>query len=121
MESISRSRKGDIDILTVTGNIQHTDTPPFEREVDEAIEQGSRFIVLDLARVHHISSSALGSLVSLKRRLRRTEGDIRIVSVPGDVLRVLQITLLDRVFLVYDNVDAAVHSFHVRGAGHDTP
>jgi hypothetical protein len=33
----------------------------------------------------------------------------------------LQITLLDRVFLVFDNLDAAVHSYQVRGQGHETP
>lgn len=117
MESISQTRKGNIDILTVKGNIQHTDTPFFEREIDGAIQQGATFIVLNLAEIQHICSSALGALIALKRRIRRMDGDIRLVSVPGDVLRVLQITLLDRVFLVYDDVNAAVHSFKVQGTG----
>ncbi len=121
MDSISRHRKGDVDILTVKGNIQHTDSPAFEKELERTLEQGSFNVVLDLTGVQHVCSSALGALISIKRRIRRHDGDIRIVTTAADILRVLQITLLDRVFLVFDNVDAAVHSFQVRGQGHETP
>lgn len=121
MDSISRNRKGDVDILTVKGNIQHTDSHVFEKELERTLEQGNRLIVLDLTAVEHICSSALGALIAVKRRIRRYEGDVRIVAKAGDVLRVLQITLLDRVFLVFDNLDAAVHSYQVRGQGHETP
>lgn len=121
MDSIARSRIGDVDILTIKGSIEHTDVAEFEKEIEETLSNGSRQIVLNAAGVHHVCSSALGSLIAFKRRLRREDGDIRIARAGGDVLRVLQITLLDRVFMLFDNVDAAVHSYQVRGHGHETP
>jgi anti-anti-sigma factor len=103
----------------VKGSIQHTDTPVFEKELDRTLEAGGRLIVLDLTSVAHICSSALGALISLKRRIRRYEGDVRIATTSGEVLRVLHITLLDRVFQVFENVDAAVNSYQAKGQNHE--
>lgn len=121
MESISKYRKGDVDILAIKGSLEHANSPTFEKELESILDSGSSMIVLDLSLSPHICSSALGALIAAKRKVRRREGDIRIVVGPGDVLRVLQITLLDRVFLSYDNLDAAIHSFFVRDKGHENP
>ncbi|MBW7856855.1 MAG: STAS domain-containing protein [Leptonema sp. (in: Bacteria)] len=121
MDSISKSRKNGVDILTVKGSLEHVDSPIFEKELESILDADSSMIVLDLSSSAHICSSALGALIAAKRKIRRREGDIRIVVGPGDVLRVLQITLLDRVFLTYDNLDAAAHSFFVRDKGHENP
>jgi len=121
MDSISRNRKGDVDILTVKGNIPHADSPAFESALADAVENGSSLLVLDFSATAHVCSSALGALISAKRRIRRREGDIRIVVQSGEVERILKITLLDRVFMLFDNVDAAVRSFQVRGLENETP
>lgn len=121
MDPIARSRKGDIDILTIKGSIGHTDVTEFEKVMEDALKNGSRNIVIDLGGMNHVCSSALGALISFKRRLRREDGDIRMVDANGDVLRVFQITLLDRVFMMFDTVEAAVHSFQIRGQGHENP
>lgn len=112
MEAISRNKQDDIIILKFKGNIQHSDTPNFEKELENVIlEQNLYKIILDLTSVNHICSSALGILIAMERKIKRKNGDIRLVITEPDVLKVMQITLLDRVFQIYSNLQEALNSF----------
>lgn len=112
MDSISKSKQEDIIILKFKGSIQHSDTPNFEKEIENVIlEQNLYKIILDLSLVNHISSSALGSLIAMERKIKRKNGDIRLVITEPEVLRIMQITLLNRVFQIFSNVQDAIQSY----------
>ncbi|GIX42317.1 MAG: hypothetical protein KatS3mg129_2050 [Leptospiraceae bacterium] len=111
MESITREKKDDVIILKVKGNIQHTDTPNFEKELEKLLEENAIKIIIDLSNVKHVCSSALGSLIAIERRIKRKGGDIRLVITENEVLRVMQITLLNRVFQIFDTIQEAIESF----------
>lgn len=65
----------------------------------EAIRDHRGPVVIDLAAVDYIDSSGIGALVSLRKRL---PGDsaLRLADPSDFVLKILQITGLDRVFVV---------------------
>jgi len=111
MESIAKEKKEDITILKVKGNIQHTDTPNFEKELESLLEENVIKIIIDLTNVKLVSSSALGTLIAMQRRIKRKGGDIRLVITENEVLRVMQITLLNRVFQIFGTLADAIESF----------
>jgi anti-anti-sigma factor len=53
--------------------------------------------------VKHICSSALGVLVAVKRRIKDHEGDIKLVIINDNLLKLFQTTMLDKVFEIYDS------------------
>lgn len=79
----------------------------------QAIESGSRKLILDMTAVEFIDSSGLGALVSALKRLKQldTLGEIRLAGVQPGVLAVLQIIRLHRVFPTFASVGAATQSF----------
>lgn len=111
MDPIKKTEEGSVHILEIGGSIQHGDTPAFEEGIEKVLNEGARFVLLDFSRLRYICSSALGVLIASKRKIRRREGDIRIVLTEGDVLRVFRITLLDRVFHFYEDRASGVDSF----------
>lgn len=111
MENITKIKEDDVIVVKVNGNIQHLDTPNFEKELEKILEENYYKIVVDLTNVKHVSSSALGILISLIRKVKRKNGDIRLVVTEDEVLRVLQITLLNRVFQIFGTSKEAVDSF----------
>lgn len=111
MESIVRNKQNDIIILKIKGNIQHTDTPNFEKELEKLLEENVIKIIIDLSNIKHVSSSALGTLIAMERKVKRKNGDIRLVITEQEVLRIMQITLLNRVFHIYNNIQDAINSF----------
>lgn len=77
------------------------------------IDQGHRRLVVDLAEVSFIDSSGLGALVSALKTLKRSDvgGDVRLARVQAQVVSLLEIIRLNRVFTTYPSVELAVQSF----------
>jgi len=65
-------------------------------------------LVVDLSNVKFIDSVALGALVVLLRRVKKTDGALGLVGLSGHVQRMFQVTSLDRVFDLYDSVASAL-------------
>lgn len=58
-------------------------------------------IILDLASVETLSAAMLGKLVRLRRLLKASGQELGFCNVPDDVLEILQITGLTRVFAIH--------------------
>lgn len=111
MDNIKRQSKGEIEILSLRGQVQHDDTHHIEVEFEKILESERKYIVLDLLDVKHISSAALGVIIAAKRRLRKKNGDLRLLVKDGPVKEIIKLTLLDRVFQIYSGKEAAINSF----------
>jgi anti-sigma B factor antagonist len=77
------------------------------------IDQGHRYVVVDLKDVTFIDSSGLGALVSALKTLKRGSGsgDVRLARVQPPVVSLLEIIRLNRVFTSYPSVEQAIESF----------
>jgi anti-sigma B factor antagonist len=78
------------------------------------LDQGHRKIVLDLQGVGFVDSAGLGELVACKKRTAERGGDIKLLRPVGQVQKLLVMTLLIRMFEVFQDEAEAVDSF---GAG----
>jgi anti-sigma B factor antagonist len=72
------------------------------REIGEELDQvladaPSPHMVLDFSDVEHLSSSALGMLITLNSRLQDRDGGLCLVHVGEPIGEVFRITRLDRV------------------------
>jgi anti-sigma B factor antagonist len=63
--------------------------------------------VIDLGSVGFIDSSGLGSLVSLLKAMR-PGAQVRLANCSSTVGQLLRMTRLDRIFRMYETVDAAL-------------
>ena len=64
----------------------------------ELISQGSRNFTMDFSNCDFIDSSGLGVLVSIYKRCAEKGGAVRILHVKPPVMKVFQLTRLDKVF-----------------------
>ncbi len=111
MDAIIQESEGEVQILTVKGRIMQEDSHEFEERLEELLRREKFRIVLDFTEMKHICSTALGVMVSMKRKTRRNAGDIKIAVKEGAVKELLELTMLDKVFDLYDSrVGAVKHS-----------
>lgn len=82
---------GDLDIAAVDG---------FRRLLDDLFRDGHAELVLDLNKLGFLDSSGLGALISARRRAFAAGGGLTLVCDDNQVLRVLEITNLDKVFRI---------------------
>lgn len=103
--------KNDIKIIRFQGAILRKDSDKMESELIQSSQWFSKKVILDFTDVHHICSSALGVLVSFKRRIRNHDGEVKIVLSDEDIRQVFEITMLDKVFEIYSDIELASQSF----------
>ncbi len=79
--------------------------------VIEALDAGSRNLLINLKDVSTIDSSGVGELVSSYTTVTNRGGTLRLLNIPPKVMDILQITQLITVFDSFDSEDEAVESF----------
>lgn len=116
MELGTRESQGAIAILELSGRIRMADTEHLESALANLIAGDERQFVLDMSSVHYVCSSALGALIALKRQVLKLGGEIRLVVEPGDVLELLQLTMVDKVFPIHSSREAALKACGLSGS-----
>ena len=71
---------------------------------------GSR-VLIDFSAVDHLSSSALGFLVSFAKRLDQTGGELKLCKIHPQIYEAFVITRLNQVFEIHDSTHAAMAAF----------
>jgi anti-sigma B factor antagonist len=89
-------------------------------ELDQAIkrlaEGGNQHLVVNLAQVQHLNSTALGVLISAHTNYVRRGGQMRLCSVDKRIENIFVITKLSLVFDVYSSEEQAIASFAEKGS-----
>jgi anti-anti-sigma factor len=105
--------EGDIDILVLDGRIDQEMTDHLEKNLQDYLDTKKFKLVVDMTNVLHICSSALGVLVATKRKFQKYEGDIKLILVNENLKQLFEITMLNKVFEIYEDMKMALNSFDI--------
>ena len=96
-------------VVSPAGELDAYTAPDLRTEVHQLIEAGgATTLVVDLAAVTFLDSSALGVLVGALRRLRERDGELHLVQPRPTVRRIFEITAPDAVFSLHATRDDAL-------------
>ena len=70
-------------------------------------------VIIDMSMVEHLSSSLLGEMIGIQRKLDAAHGQLRIAQVQPSVYEIFHITRLHLSFNIQDTNDKAAQSFDV--------
>ena len=98
-------RDGDVVIATL--NVAELTTEITSALAIDPGETPQLKLILDLSRVKFMNSVALGGLVVLLRHIKQNHGRLAVVGLSGHCRNVMEVTGLQRVFELYDTIDAA--------------
>jgi anti-sigma B factor antagonist len=101
------TREGDV-IVRLAGELDLYNAEDVRAALAQAIETTPRRIVVDMAAVEFVDSTALGVLIEARARLGE---DALLLAAPRlETRRTLQVSGLDRHLPVHDSVDDALTS-----------
>lgn len=100
---MKRKTVGSVEVLLFEGRIDQDGSEELESVLQECLDGGKHSICIDLMNVKHICSSALGVLVAIKRKMKENEGDIKLVVVNDNLLKLFETTMLDKVFEIFES------------------
>jgi anti-sigma B factor antagonist len=73
-------------------------------------EPGVR-LLLDFSNVDHLSSAALGMLITLNNKVKEQNGALRLSNIDKQIYEVFKITRLNKLFQIYPTAEEALNDF----------
>jgi len=73
-------------------------------------ENPEPWIVLDFKNVEHLSSAALGVLITLDKQIAECQGKLALANIQPQIFEVFKITRLNKLFNIQNTTSAAVES-----------
>ena len=109
---LRRLGEGEIVLLEPKGELVGGDeTDDLHQTIEGLIKEENKKLVIDLAKVHYLNSSALGMLAWAHTNYSKRGGRIVLAEVEKNIRNIFVITKLSLVFDLYQNQRDAVASF----------
>jgi len=99
-------KEGSYTILKLTGEIDFHVSPKVREDVLAGLNEGQNLLV-DLSGVSYIDSSGIASLVEGYQHAKGKSLSFALLGVRDGVMSVLKLTRLDKVFPMFDSIEAA--------------
>jgi anti-sigma B factor antagonist len=68
-------------------------------------------LLISFKNVEHLSSAALGMLITLNRKIEELNGKLKLSDISPQIYEVFKITRLNKLFEIHDNAQRALGSF----------
>lgn len=81
-------------------------------EISELIDrQGEPKILISFANVDHLSSAALGTLITINNKVKNRGGQLRLSDIDPQIYEVFVITRLNKLFNIHEDTEEAMKAF----------
>jgi len=116
--SIMTQSNGDVTVVYFT-DAQILDEYKIIQMTDElmavAQKNASGKLLLNFSDVRFMSSAVLGKLVSLNKKCKADQTNLKMCNIAPEIMKVFQITKLNKVFDIHDTEEKALSAFNKRG------
>jgi anti-sigma B factor antagonist len=107
---------GPVAVVTPEGTLWGGDeTGQLRETIEDLKKKENKHLVLDLGKVNHLNSTALGLLVSTHTNYTQRGGTVKLCALEKRISNLLVITKLSMVFDTYTSLEDALASYATKG------
>ena len=110
MEIIEESQSG-VNIFKLNGRLDSNTSQGFEKKIFQAIDDGSKSMLIDFKDLEYISSAGLRVILKATKALKREEGKMMLCDMQDYVKEVFEIVGFDSFLPIVGSMDDALQSF----------
>jgi anti-anti-sigma factor len=100
---VSCERNDEFTLVKASGEMDYHNFKTLKTSVEQALANGERRFIIDLADLAYLDSSALGSLLYNQKRVRDHSGKMVVIAGRA-LLDILNLTHLDSYFNIVESV-----------------
>lgn len=87
-------------------------THKFFREIESELKTERPYVVFDFSRVRQFDSSGVQMLLHCMEEVMKRNGDLKLAALPSGPAVMLELTRVDRLFEIFEDVQDAAESFY---------
>jgi anti-sigma B factor antagonist len=113
-EHVQAETIGDVTVIRFKDDrlVADEDILEFEAEINRLTDGLAPRVLLDFKTIRQMSSSALGKILALRRKIAEARGEFKLCRLSADLREVFEITKLNQTFPIFDDEASALKSFH---------
>lgn len=104
---LTTNQADDTAILPLHGRLDASAAPGVNQKAQKLIEQGVRYLIIDLSEVYFLSSSGLRILLIIRKELMTMGGELHLACMQNHVHEVFDLTGFTQVFAIHPTVEQA--------------
>ncbi len=97
-------------IAYLTGRLDVKASSEVEDKLGRLVDDKNLYLILELKGVEYMSSSGFRTLISILRKLKARDGELRICCIQPEVSRIFELIELNSLFNVYKTEEDALAS-----------
>lgn len=97
-----------VNIELTEASLNHSDE--FKSFLYEVSDQQPPKLVLDMKKIEYMDSSFVGALVAGLKNVLSKGGEMALININDDVMSLFELTRLDKVFKISNNLQEAINS-----------
>ncbi len=101
---------GGITFVQLPERITASNSRAFEKDMGPLMDDNSRFI-FDLVQVRQLDSSGLGAIIACLKRLRTSEGDLKLCGMSKQIRTLFELVRMHHVFDIFNTREEALDSY----------
>jgi anti-sigma B factor antagonist len=106
--TIDVQRRGQTVIAKLAGYANMETSSELQDRLVGLIDEQTRQLILDLSELEFISSPGLGALIAAHLQCRHNKGVVKLIEPKPPIMKLLEVTKLNKLFPIFDSVDAAI-------------
>ena len=110
MEIFEENQSG-INIYKLSGRLDSNTSQSFEKKIFQAIDDGSKSMIIDFKNLDYISSAGLRVILKATKALRREDGKMMLCDMQDYVKEVFEIAGFDSFLPIVSTMDDALQRF----------
>lgn len=103
---------GNVKVLEISGSFDVYSAPTARDWFTTEVARDTANIVVNLANVDFLDSTALSTLIQGKKITQANKGDLRLCNLQQPVRMIFELTRLDKVFEIFIREEEAVKAFN---------
>jgi len=111
MLEIKKRKDEAITILEIEGEVDLYSSPNLRTELLDLTKIKTKAVLVDLANVKYMDSSGVATLVEALQQVGKYGGKLKLTNLKEAVKDVFELSRLDKVFDIYQNIDEAKGAF----------
>ncbi len=108
---VSVKEVNEISVMTFEGNLDTNTAPQAQEQIDKVIDGGSAKVLINFGGLNYISSAGLRVLLTAAKKLKATNGDLKICCLNETVQEVFDISGFSSILSVVATEEDALAGF----------
>lgn len=106
-----------IGLIHIESELTAATVDEFRKHLALLMGKNVRFFIMNMAKVDFVDSTGLGSIISIAKRVRDLQGDIKLAAMQPSSKKLIEVVRADRYFPDHATVEDALESL----SAHLTP